>query len=208
MSTYLILGALIWGYLLSLLKRANVPAFFFLVGTGGLFFILIALSDPYWVWFFTHAVINGVRWFGEATGMCTIMNRYGLVSINNPFGPLTMTIDYECSGIIETTAFVSLVAFFPIFNPSERAFFAIFGTLWIYAANVLRLAIVVVIVHFGGGNLFFLAHSMIGRIVFYTLVMMLYYNAFTYSQISHSLYLAFKSWVDRFKSKFRKGVKP
>ncbi|WP_407888138.1 exosortase family protein XrtG [Levilactobacillus sp. N40-8-2] len=205
MNIYLIIGTLIWLYLLSALNRAQLPAFHFLVGTAGLFFILIGLSDPYWVWFFTHAVINGVRWIGQTTGMCTIMNHYGLVSINNPTGPLTMSIDYECSGIIETTAFVSLVAFFPIFKRTERAFFGLLGVLWIYIANVLRLGLVVVICHFNGGQAFFLAHSILGRMLFYVLVIALYYNVFTYSQISKSLFAAFRSTIARWKVKLKRG---
>lgn len=205
MNIYLIIGALVWLYLLSALNRAHLPAFHFIVGTAGLFFILIGLSDPYWVWFFTHAVINGVRWIGETTGMCTIMNHYGLVSINNPTGPLTMSIDYECSGIIETTAFVSLVAFFPIFKRTERAFFGLLGVLWIYLANVLRLGLVIVICHYYGGSAFFLAHSILGRMLFYVLVIMLYYNVFTYSQISHSLFAGFSAAIKRRNFKFKGG---
>lgn len=83
MNIYLLIGIVVWLYLLSILKRARLSAFYFIVGSGGLFFILIALSDPYWVWFFTHAVINGVKWFGELTGMSTVMNHYGLISISN-----------------------------------------------------------------------------------------------------------------------------
>ena len=56
------------------------------------------------------------------TNMSEVMNRYGLISINNATQPLTMTIDYECSGIIETMAYISIVAFFPIFNRYEKAF--------------------------------------------------------------------------------------
>lgn len=177
------------------------------MGTAGLFFILIGFSTPYWVWFFTHAVINGVGWFGDLTHMSTVMNHYGLISINNPTNPLTMTIDYECSGIIETMAFISLTIFYPIFNRHERTFFGFLGIIWIYLANVIRLAIVITIVHFFGGDSFFLAHSIIGRLIFYILVIALYYNVFTYSQISRSLYAAFQSRVKRIQNKFKRGEK-
>lgn len=197
MSIYLIIGIVLWLYLVSVLKRAHVPAFLFIVGTAGLFFILIGFSNPYWVWFFTHSVINGVRWFGNLTGMSSVMNHYGLISINNPTNPLTMTIDYECSGVIETMAFISIVVFFPIFNRYEKAFFGIFGILWIYLSNVLRLAIIITMVHFGGGQIFYLAHSIVGRVIFYILVIILYYNVFTYSQISHILYQNFRSHFKR-----------
>lgn len=203
MNIYQIIGAIIWLYVISVLKRANLSAFFFIVGSVGLFFILITLSDPYWVWFFTHAVMHGIGWFGSLTHMSEIMPKYGLVSINNSTSPVMMAIDYECSGIIETSAFISMVVFFPLYNNFEKIFFSIVGTLWIYVANVIRLATVVVIVHFGGGNLFFLAHTILGRLVFYVLVIMLYYNVFTYSQISHSLYRNFKMHIQRFQ--FRKG---
>lgn len=203
MNIYLLIGIVVWLYLLSILKRARLSAFHFIVGSGGLFFILIALSDPYWVWFFTHAVINGVKWFGELTGMSTVMNRYGLISISNPTAPVTMSIDYECSGIIETVAFLSMVIFLPMYNKFERVFFSILGTLWIYVANVIRLVSVIMIVHFGGGNLFFLAHSIVGRLIFYVLVIMLYYEVFTFSQLSQGLYHIFKIRVQRFEQRIR-----
>ncbi len=173
----------------------------------GSFFILITLSDPYWIWFFTHAVIDGVKWVGEVTGMCEVMTRYGLVNINNPTYPVTMTIDYECSGIIETTAYIGMVAFFPMYNSVERVFFGVVGTLWIYGANVIRLTIVVIIVHLFGGGQYYLAHTIVGRLVFYTLVIAMYYNVFTYTQVSHSLYRNFIKWRDRWRKRlsFRKG---
>ncbi|RRK11674.1 exosortase family protein XrtG [Lactiplantibacillus garii] len=201
MNVYLLIGLVIWAYVLSVLKRAQLPAFAFIVGSAGLFFVLISLADPYWIWFATHAVINGVRWFGDLTGWSSVMTKYGMVSIHNATVPVTMVIDYECSGIIETAAFLSLVVFFPIFNQYERVFFSVFGVLWIYAANVIRLATVIVIVHFGGGQLYFLAHSILGRLIFYVLVIVLYYNVFTFSQISHSLYLNFQAQLKRLRRK-------
>ncbi|ANZ59916.1 exosortase family protein XrtG [Secundilactobacillus paracollinoides] len=207
MSIYLIIGIVVWLYALSILKRAGLSAFHFIVGSAGLFFILISLSDPYWIWFFTHAVINGVKWVGDVTGMCDVMNRYGLVAINNPTQPVMMSIDYECSGIIETTAYIGMVAFSPMYNSVERVFFGVVVTLWIYGANVIRLTVVVTIVHFMGGGQYYLAHTIIGRLVFYTLVIAMYYNVFTYTQVSHSLYRNFIKWRDRWRKRlsFRKG---
>jgi len=69
---------------------------------------------------------------------------------------------------------------------------------------VLRLALIIVIVHFAGGGAFFIGHSIIGRMVFYILVIALYYNVFTYSQISHSLYQNFQKLVTGIKKRFSK----
>lgn len=108
-----------------------------------------------------------------------------------------MTIDYECSGIIETTAFASLLAFYPMYSRKEKVFYLILGLLWIYLSNVIRLMIVIIMVHVGGASMFYLAHTIIGRIVFYILVIALYYNVFTYSRLSRGMYKNFKERVKR-----------
>ncbi|MFC6202924.1 exosortase family protein XrtG [Lactiplantibacillus nangangensis] len=198
MNVYILLGTVGWLYVLSVLKRAQLSAFFFIIGSAGLFFILSAISRPYWVWFFTHAVIHGVALFNDLTNWCTITFKNGLVYIINGNNPVMMSIDYECSGIIETCAFVALVAFFPMYERKEKVFYAAFGILYIYLINVLRLVVVIAIVHFGGGQTFFLAHSVIGRLLFYVLVIALYYNVFTYSQLARGIY---REFLDRRHSK-------
>ncbi|KRL00989.1 exosortase family protein XrtG [Liquorilactobacillus capillatus] len=192
MNIYLIVGIIIWLYVLSLFKRTDLAAFHFIWGSVGLFFILIAFSNRYLIWLFTQAVMHGVGWLGSLTQMSETLTRYSIISITNPTSPVNMVIDYECSGIIETLAFLSLVVFFPIYNRHERLFFSLMGILWIYLANVLRLLLIIIIVHFGGGQTFFIAHSLLGRIVFYFLVIALYYLVFTSSQLSHSIYDTFK----------------
>jgi exosortase family protein XrtG len=156
--------------------------------------VLIALSDPYWVWFFTHAVIRGLNIFGALTGWCSIVLKTGLVYIGNATNSVTMSIDFECSGIIETCALVALIAFFPTYARREKVFYAVFGMIYIYISNIIRLITVVTIVHFGGGSMFFLAHSIIGRLVFYVLVIALYYNVFTYSQLARGIYRELVDW--------------
>ncbi|WP_334329219.1 exosortase family protein XrtG [Companilactobacillus sp. HBUAS59699] len=194
MNIYILLGIVVWLYMLSVLKRAQLSAFFFIVGSAGLFFILTAISKPYWVWFFTHAVIHGVDLFSRITDWSTVMLKTGLVYIANGSNPVVMSIDYECSGIIETCAFISLVVFFPMYKRKEKVFYGLFGLIFIYLSNVLRLIVVISIVHFGGGQAFFLAHSVIGRLVFYILVIALYYNVFTYSQLARGIYREFIDW--------------
>jgi len=197
MNSYLLLGIIVWLYMLSVLKRAKLMAFSFIVGSVGLFFILMALSDPYWIWFFTHAVIDGVSGIGNITHMAQTSPKYGLVYISNNLNPVMMTIDYECSGIIETTAYVGLLAFYPTYSRKEKSFYLVFGMLWIYLSNVIRLTIIILIVHLGGGSLYYMAHTILGRIIFYLLVITLYYNVFTYSRMSQGIYKVFKERIKR-----------
>ncbi|KRM95066.1 hypothetical protein FC19_GL002158 [Liquorilactobacillus aquaticus DSM 21051] len=203
MSVYLIIGIVIWVYVLSLLKRTQLSAFSFIWGSVGLFFVLITLSNRYWIWFFTQAVMKGVGWIGSLTQMSSTLPKYSIISIFNSSSPVNMSIDYECSGVIETLAFLSLVFFFPIYSRYEKLFFSLLGVLWIYLANVIRLLLIIIIVHFNGGQSFFIAHSLIGRFVFYALVIALYYLVFTSSQLSHNMYFTCKKWVQRLVKKGR-----
>ncbi len=188
MNPILLIGTLLWLYVLSVLKRTQLPAYFFIVGSVGLFFILLALSKPYWVWFATHLVILAIKGFSTLTQFSDVMVKYGVVHIfTADQSSVMMTIDYECSGIIETTAFWGLVAFFPAYSRHERLLYMFIGWLWIYLANVLRLIFIIVVVHFGGYQAFFLAHNLLGRLIFYIIVIMLYYNVFTYSQLAQKL---------------------
>ncbi|NJP41296.1 exosortase family protein XrtG [Oscillospiraceae bacterium HV4-5-C5C] len=188
MSLYLIIGLAVWLYLLSVLKRAKLPAVYFIVGSVGWFFILMYLANPYWIWVMKQLVTRGVGALGSLLGWSETYASYSMLSVFHGSGNVTILVDYECSGIIESTAFWALMVFFPVYARTEKLFYCLTGFIWIYISNVIRLFIVVTLVHLGGVQWFFWAHSIIGRMVFYVLVMMLYYTVFTYSQISRSFY--------------------
>ncbi|MFV0559304.1 MAG: exosortase family protein XrtG [Enterococcus sp.] len=185
MRIILVIIILCWLYGLSVLRRAKIPAAHFIFGSIGLFVILLLLSRPYWVWFFTHLVAEGIALFSNVTHMSEVYSKYAIVQILSKTSSVTMTIDYECSGIIETSAFVALTMFYPIYTRKQRFFLSLKGILWIYLANVMRLILVILLVHFNGSDFYFVAHTIIGRMFFYVLVIYLYYQTFTYSATTY-----------------------
>jgi exosortase family protein XrtG len=200
MNIYLLIGLAIWIYLLSVMKRAKLPAFYFILGSVGLFYLIIFLSRPYWVWFLTQLIIKAVDFFGSMFNYTEEFSKYSLIVIHSTNEQMSLYVDYECSGVIETSAFIALLAFFPLYNRWEKVFYGLIGMFWIFASNVLRLLLVVGFVHFGGSDTYFLAHSILGRLLFYGLVITLYYHTFTYSQVARSLY-------DRRNQLFKRGAK-
>lgn len=183
MSIFLLISGVIWLYALSVFKRAKLPAFYFIVGSVGLFFILFFFSKPYFIWIMARAVTFGVSLVAHPLNLATVYSDHGLIAINNGFNAITMSIDYECSGVIETAAFWALLAFYPMYQAKEKVVLALLGFLWMYVANVIRLILIVLIVHTFGVNYFFLAHSIIGRIVFYIFAVFFYYKVFTYGYL-------------------------
>ncbi|GMA69025.1 exosortase family protein XrtG [Leuconostoc litchii] len=184
MNIFLLIGVLIWLYTLSVFKRAKLPAFYFIVGSIGLFFILFFMSKPYFIWIMVRAVSIGLSIIVQPFNLASISSDYGLIAITHGFNSMTMSIDYECSGVIETAAFWGLLTFYPMYKSKGKVALALYGLVWIYTANIIRLTLIVLIVHNFGTEYFFLAHSIIGRIVFYILVVLFYYRVFTYTYLS------------------------
>lgn len=183
LKTTIILIIIVWLYLLSVLKRAKTHAFYFLVGSIGLFIILDLLSKPYGIWLFSTIVTKGVSVVGYLTGLFSVHYASHLIEIMNHQHMNLLFIDYECSGIIETMAFGSLIAFYPVYTLKNRFLLMVAGTIWIFLANIIRLSFVAIVIYYFGSDAFYVAHSILGRIIFYILAIILYYQVFTRGQI-------------------------
>lgn len=188
MKLIFLIGLAFWVYILSVFRRAHLTAYYYIWGSIGIFFILIRLSNPFWVWELTHLITAVVGFISNFFHIGRSFAQYGGVMINNVAAPVFLTIDYECSGIIEIVALLSLLLFFPAYTRKEKLVYALLGSIGITFANILRLMSVVVIVNTYGSQSFFWAHSIIGRIIFYIITVIIYYYTFTYTQINSKGY--------------------
>ena len=135
----------------------------------------------------TQLVIKVVDLFGSFANVTEEFSKYSLIVIHSANEQMSLYVDYECSGVIETAAYLGLLTFYPLYNRQEKCFMPFWNAVD-FASNVIRLLFVVAFVHFGGSDAYFLAHSILGRLFFYGLVITLYYHTFTYSQVARSLY--------------------
>ncbi len=174
---------LIWLFLLRLLTKAKLYFWRFLTGSVGLFLLLFILVQPVMTKPLARCVaaVSGV--FGTLTDTFSPFFRYGVLFIETAGGAMTLQIDFECSGIVEIMAYLSLLVFFRVYTRNERVVLAILGTGGIILANVLRIIVICEMIHFGGTGLYYIAHSLVGRLVFYTLSVLLYFYVFTKPQI-------------------------
>ncbi|HBK52937.1 MAG TPA: hypothetical protein DDZ44_03220, partial [Syntrophomonas wolfei] len=56
---------------------------------------------------------------------------------------------------------------------------ALAGALGIYLINLFRLLLVIVVIHSGGRNMSFIAHTLFGRLFFFLLAVALYWQLIT-----------------------------
>ena len=150
----------VWLYILSVLTRAKLYAWKFMWGSFGLFLIMMITIRPV----LTMPLARCVSALAGVT-------------------QATLLIDFECSGIIEIMAFISLLAFFNVYNFSEKVMVGIGGFCYIMLCNALRIVMICMSVYFWGMGAYYVVHTFIGRIFFYVLSVYLYFYVFTKPQV-------------------------
>lgn len=174
---------IVWILLLRVLTKADLLFWRFLFGSTGLFLLLFFLVQPVLTVPLSRCVAALAGVVGNLTHTFAPYFRYGVLFIETIDGAMTLQIDFECSGIVEIIAYLSLLSFYQVYTRNERVVLAILGVGSIILANVLRIIVICEMIHFGGTDLYYLAHSLVGRLVFYTLSVILYFYVFTKPQI-------------------------
>lgn len=183
MIILLTIAFILWIYLLTILSRANLHFFKFLLGSVGLFFFSMYFLTPILLKPMGNAVaaVSGI--LGKLSGWYEAFYQYSLIFISRNESFISFYIDYECSGIIEIFAFTSLLWFFPLYDLSEKIAITMLGTAWIFFSNVLRILVICLLIYYFGNNVFYFAHTVFGRIIFYALTIIMYFYVFTKSHV-------------------------
>lgn len=181
-----ILGVIIvivWLYILRVLHKSNLPAWKFIWGSCGLFVLMMIFVRPYLTQPLAQIVAAIAGGFGKITGLFSSYFKYGVIFVDSKAGAISLLIDFECSGILEIMAYVSLLTFFEAYSYYERVVVGVAGVFYIILANALRIISICVIIYFFGMPSYYIAHTFVGRIVFYSLSIILYFFVFTKTQI-------------------------
>lgn len=177
-------GFFIWSIFLVFFRCHRVWVFYYIWGAVGFTFILILLLRGSFVEYhlehqagiILHSLLNvfdiKTYVFDKAPGTLLV-----LIEIDNTWS--TVDVDIESSGLLEMCIFLGLLLFYPAYSPIKKIMFSLAGIASIYAINLMRLIVVITFVHWGGRNMIFIAHTLIGRLVFFILIVALYWHVFT-----------------------------
>ena len=185
MNWLIIVCFIIWLYFLTVFHRGNLNYFQYLWGSVGLFVFMCIFIQPTLTIILKQYVTSVVGIIGKVTGICEAYYEYSIIFIpkQSVLSSISLYIDYECSGVIEMMAFVSLLAFFQVYEVGQRIIVGVIGCVCILFFNVIRIVIICAIIFQFGSGSYYVAHTIIGRLVFYTLSILLYYYVFTKQQI-------------------------
>lgn len=175
--------AVVWIYVLTIFNRKNMNAFLFMTGTSGMFLITFVLFKDMVTVLCAKCLEYLLLGLSHIFRFYTVYPDYNIVFVNSDSSAISLFIDYECSGAIELLVLISVVVFFPKLSVKRRITYAIIGFIYTMLANAVRILTITYAINQMGSNAYYIAHSIVGRIVFYVLTIFLYFYLFTWQQI-------------------------
>lgn len=179
---FITIGAL-WIIGLALFGRTKMYFFKFLLGSVGVFLISMVFFTPFLEKQLSFLISEALEMIGNFTGYFLVFKENSIISFDTRTGIISMFIDYECSGVIEMLVFTSLILFFPFGKSITKIFYAIGGNIYIFLANIIRILMIVSVSRTFGAEYFYLAHTLLGRLLFFGLMIALYYLVFTVTHL-------------------------
>lgn len=183
MTIFTVVCFLVWIYLLSVFTRGKLYFYQFIWGSVGLFVFMMMWIQPVAIRPLTNLVCSAAGVAGRMTGFYESYSEYSMLFVQHGSEAISLCIDYECSGIIEMMAYVSMLAFFRVYDWMQHIILSVLGCMMIFFANIIRLFVIGTTIYYFGNDAYYIAHTIVGRIIFYALSVILYYYIFTKSQI-------------------------
>lgn len=176
-------GLCLWLFLLRVLDKSRLNFWRYILGSAGAFILMLVFLEQLLLQPLSRIVALLASLPGKLAGIYSAHYKYGVIFVESSIGAISLKIDFECSGIIEIFAYLALLIFYRVYTVYERIYIGVIGVIAMVLANALRITVICLIIYFGGVDLYFIAHSIVGRIVFYALSVLLYFYVFTKPQI-------------------------
>ena len=90
-----------------------------------------------------------------------------------------LKIGIECSTVIELSVFAGLVLFYPRLSMQQRWLYVLIGAVGTYLLNILRIVIIVLMIAAWGKPAVPVAHTIVGRMVYFLGIVGLYWFLLT-----------------------------
>ncbi|MBC7076453.1 MAG: exosortase family protein XrtG [Syntrophomonadaceae bacterium] len=175
---------LVWLAMVFFFYYNKIWVLYYICGSVGLCCILVLLSRGSYIEYFlarqTSSILHYLlSCFGIVTYIFDRAPGTLLVLIKVDASWTTITMDIENSGLLELCIFGGLILFYPLYRLAKKGLAAVVGLAGIYAANIIRLFVVILLINRFGRDMGYIAHTLIGRVLFFFLVVAVYWNLFT-----------------------------
>ena len=176
-------GLLIFGWLMAVLFfRANriwLP--YYVIGAVGLALGIIFIGRATFIEAgLQQAVAAGVHAVSGLTPVPTRVFQSApgaimVLVVDQSVGWTMLQITVESSGLLETGVISGMLMFYPGWSLRRRTGYAVIAILATYVANIIRLMVIVIVIHYGGKDTLLVSHTILGRAVFFIGVIIIYW---------------------------------
>ncbi|MGQ9458037.1 MAG: hypothetical protein ACUVWW_11405 [Anaerolineae bacterium] len=181
-----LLGALVWLALVLALRRSRIWLFYYLVAAVGWCFGIVFLlrellpgetalstATAYSTHYLADILDIPTRVFRSAPGLLLVL------VIAQTSGWTALQVGLESSGLLELSVLSGLLLFYPGMPLLRRLLSLMAGLVATFAANVLRVLLIVVVLHFSGKDSLLFAHTFLGRAFFFAVTVAIYWYLMT-----------------------------
>ena len=177
--------ALTWALVVLFFRVNRIWLPFYIVGSVGLAFVLIFVgrATPIEPWL-QQGVAAGVHAVSAIVHIPTQIFRAApgavlVLVISQDIGWTMLQVTVESSGLLESGVIAGMLLFYPGWSLRRRISLTIGALVATYVANIVRLMVIVVTLHYVGKNSLLFSHTIIGRAVFFVLVITIYWFLMT-----------------------------
>ena len=175
---------LIWTYFLYIFKKNRLTAFYYMIGSFGFFILGLTFFFKPLTKFLSFITLSILDIISSIFNYFEVYINYNMIFINYKESAISLYMNYECSGLIEVLVLFSAIVFYPLFTKKQKIFNLFIGFIWTCLSNIIRLLFIIFYICMNGNSSYYIAHSYLGRIIFYVLTIVMYFYMFSFTQIS------------------------
>lgn len=161
-------------------RKHRVWLTYYLVAAFGLVMILVlGLKFSGLEKHIEFAEMAVVRVLAAPLGIGTAALGPQTIQVNDAAGWVVLTMGVESSALIELSILIGLVVFYPAFTWQKKLRYLGIGLVVTFVANIMRVLIIVSMTHFMGRETIFISHAIVGRMFFFSVVIVLFWYILT-----------------------------
>lgn len=182
---FVVTFAVLWAVAVFLLRyRRRWLVYYITAAFGFILLVVMATKVTGWQNILEALEASQVKTLSGLTGLSLdVLGGSGL-AIPNHTGWAVFDIGIECSALLEMSAIIGLIGFYPAFRPGRRAANMAIGLAVTYVMNLARIMLIVAIINAYGTAWVFPAHAVFGRVFFFIATIALYWYLITRPTVS------------------------
>ena len=177
--------AVLWGLAVLFFRLNRIWLIYYIVGSVGMAFLIIFVGRATGIEPGLQTLVAaGVHVVSSLFDLPTQIFRAApgailVLVVDQDVGWTMLQVTVESSGLLETGVISGMLLFYPGWTIRRRLAYTVGAITFTYIANIVRLMVIVMTLHAAGKNSLLISHTIVGRAVFFALVILIYWYLMT-----------------------------